>query len=442
MEIPNISKSAPQQIIINLVKIVYEKVFDTKATSEVDILIDNLSYLFTGTMIATALSFIYNIYAGRLLGPLEYGKFVLIQSIAMFLQVQMLLGFSTAMVKYNSEKNDVNIRKRIISTTYIIVFTFTIMSSIIYFLLASKLSKILHIPTDFFYLSIIFAMIFVFYHITHATLQGLHELKIYSKLKLAYSIILLSSFFLLAYQFSILSFKSMFISMCFSNLAIGIIILIKIFRYVNFKFDVYWAKTLSKYSMFMVFADLSFVIHGNIDKVFINKYLQIEDVGIYNAYSYASINLINILLGIFITAFFPAICKFKDKSSIFQKVTKLISLIVFFGIPLTFISQNLILRIYGDQYLLSYMMMFLFAIASVLTASYMVYIWTLNATGVEGAKLNLIGNGLIALSNITLNILLIPIIGLNGAIIATIVAYILGIYFVHSLSRFKKQDFC
>ncbi|MDP2218376.1 MAG: oligosaccharide flippase family protein [Methanolobus sp.] len=438
MGIPKIWRYNLQQYLTGLIKWVYEKIFNTKTSSEVDTFIDNLSYLFTGTMLATALSFAFNIYAGRVLGPIEYGKFTLVQSIAMFLQVQMLLGFSTAMVKYNSEDINSVRQKKIISTTYLIVLGFTCLTSTSYFLLAPIISELLQISIELFYLAILFAVLFVFYHLTSTTLQGLHQMKMYSKLKPIYSIILLSCFLVLLHVYNIISFESMFISTCIANLLIGLFIFKKIHKYIGFKLDLPWTKTLSKYSILMIFADLSFVLQGNIDRIFINKYLFIDDVGLYTAYYYASINVINILLGIFITAFFPTICKFKQKEDIFKKVNRLLIYIILVGLPLTLASQNIILRFYGDQYVIDYFLMILFAIAAVLTALYRLYIWTFNSTGIQGASLNLIGNGVIAISNVLLNVLLIPLIGLKGAVVATIVSYIIGISLVLIQSKRDK----
>ena len=81
-----------------LINIVYRKIFHEEISSEVEKFIKNLSYVGIGTIIASIFSFSYNILAGRWLGPSEYGTFTLIQSVAMFLYIPMLLGFHTAMV--------------------------------------------------------------------------------------------------------------------------------------------------------------------------------------------------------------------------------------------------------------------------------------------------------------------------------------------------------
>ena len=91
--------------IIEIIGYFYERLFHEKVSHEVEKFIKDLSYLGIGTLIATVFSFSFNILAGRWLGPSEYGSFTLVQSVAMFLYIPMMLGFHAALVKYNCRKN-------------------------------------------------------------------------------------------------------------------------------------------------------------------------------------------------------------------------------------------------------------------------------------------------------------------------------------------------
>ncbi|WP_286681164.1 lipopolysaccharide biosynthesis protein, partial [Methanoculleus sp. DTU007] len=93
-------------ILFALTNTIYRAIFHEEISTEVEKFIKNLSYVGIGTIVASVFSFSFNILAGRWLGPSEYGTFTLIQSVAMFLYIPMLLGFHTAMVKYNAEKVD------------------------------------------------------------------------------------------------------------------------------------------------------------------------------------------------------------------------------------------------------------------------------------------------------------------------------------------------
>ena len=187
-------KELISKIFITVFTFVYEKIFHEKISKEVKKFVKNLSYVAFGTIIATVFSFAFTILAGRILGPSEYGQFALVESVAMFLYIPMLLGFGTALIKYNSEKEALKRQQKIISTAYFLIFIFTVVSIVIYYLFSSQISAVFSIPIGLFYLSVIFATLFVVYRLTTGTLRSLHEMKKYAIFQPTYSIILLASF--------------------------------------------------------------------------------------------------------------------------------------------------------------------------------------------------------------------------------------------------------
>lgn len=409
---------------------IYEKIFNEKINGDALSFISNISYIAIGTIVATIFSFTFNIIAGRL-GPSEYGKYTLVNTIAMFLYIPMLLGTSTAMVKYNSEKIDFDRQKTIISTSYILVFIFTTVTLFIYFVFRSKIIQVFSIPSDLYWLSVIFAAIFVWHTLAAETIRSLHNMKMLSILTPIQAILLLA-FFLFFVFINIVSFKAMVFSTYISYTVTSVLICVYIHKYLRPVFDREWARTLLRYSSLTIFSGISYMLYTNIDKVLINKYMTVTDVGIYNAYTYASINLFNIVSGIFITVFFPTISGYKNKKSILKKINKFIPYLFILGIPSTIIAEFIILSFYGKEYPMNLLWMTTFAITSVLSAWYRVCIWLFNSEGEKGVKLTFSGTGTIAIINILLNIYLIPRWGLFGAIIATAFAYCIGIYVVYS----------
>src|SRR5437660_481355 len=107
----------------------YRHIFREEMSEAVKLFFKNISYITLGTIISALLSFIFNILAGRILGPVEYGKFALVSSIALFLYIPMLPGLNTALVKYVSEKNDFHKQSKIISTAYMVLLPLVITST-------------------------------------------------------------------------------------------------------------------------------------------------------------------------------------------------------------------------------------------------------------------------------------------------------------------------
>lgn len=410
---------------------IYEKIFHEKISSNTLTFINNISYIATGTIFAAIFAFTFNILAGRFLGPLEYGKYTLVNTIAMFLYIPMSLGISTAMVKYNSEKMDFDRQRIIISTSYILVFICTFITLIFYSVFSSKIIRIFSISSDLYWLSVIFAVTFVCNTLAVETIRSLHNMKMLAILNPIQTILLLASF-LCFILLNIVSFKAMVYSIYIAYSAIFVITCIYIRRYIKYEFKTEWAGTLIRYSNFTIFSGISYMLYTNVDKILINKYMTVTDVGLYNAYTYASTTVLFMLSGIFITVFFPTISGYQDKRSILKKINKFIPYLIVLGIPITIITEFIILKFYGAEYPINLLWMLAFATTSVLSVWYRIYVWLFNSDGEKGIKLILSGTGTIAIINILLNIYMIPRWGLLGAITSTAFAYCIGMYVVYT----------
>jgi O-antigen/teichoic acid export membrane protein len=362
--------------------------------------------------------------AGRILGPAEYGIFSLVQSVAMFLYVPMLLGFSTAMVKYNSEKEDIERQTKIISTAFIIVISLTVISSALYFLFRSHFVRMFSISDNLFCLAIILAVLFALYTITTETVRSLFKMKILAICQFAYPAILLSVFLLFVLTRTILSFKSMVYS-TFVAYGIVSIVLLAVFlrKYLKLSFSKEWAGILSKYSLFAVVGSLSVVLYSNIDKILINKYMTTENLGVYKAYYMSSINLAGLFSVVFNTVFFPMASKYENKKILFHKISKLIPYVIAVGLPLIIVCEVIILKFYGKQYYIKPLWLILFAIASIIVVVDGLYGWFFNSIGSRGVKLTSVSAIVMALINILLNFIFIPLIGVPAAIVSIIISF-------------------
>jgi len=266
-------------------------------------------------------------------------------------------------------------------------------------------------------------------------------MKEYAVFQPIYGIMLLSAFF----SFHLYAFKSPLKSMVFATyLAYGIIGFIIIARfirpYLTLIIDPSWLPILWKYSSVAVIGGLSFTLYTNIDRIMINYYMDVESVGIYGVYYYASFTVLTLVSGIFTTVFFPVASKTQDKKSLYKKLNKIVPYLLILGIPVTLVVEYIILRLFGKGYPIQIPLMLVFAFAAILVTWYGIYAWFFNSEGIEGSKLTVSGTLIIAIANILLNIVLIPKIGLYGAIGATDLAFLLGLcYNFYYGRRFCNQ---
>lgn len=398
-------------------------------SNEIKNFLQNVSYVGIGVFIGTFFSFTFNLLNGRILGPTGYGEFSLVQSIGSFLYIPMMMGYSSAIVKYSAEKDNLDRQRTVISTTYILVFILMTASILIYLLIPQDILKYFSISKEIFNLSIVFAVLFVTYTLTTSTLKGLHEIKKYAMLTPIYSFVLLLVF-LFFVSINFISYSSALISMFIAYIISIIVTLIFVRKYFVFKFDKLWAYKLTNYGLHSLIGGLAFVFYTNIDQILINMYMSIENVGIYIAYYNASIGVAYTLFGIFNSVFFPIASKCEDKTVILQRINKIIPYLIIFGVPSLILIEVFILKMYGSAYTINYPLILLFAIVSILIIYYGLYDWTFCSQGLKGVKLVNKSTILVAIINITLDLYLIPLLGISGAMISTAVAFAAGIYFL------------
>jgi O-antigen/teichoic acid export membrane protein len=421
----------------------YRRVFQEEMSAEARIFLKNLSYVVISGGLATLLSTVFMMLGGRLLGPEEYGKFVLIQSVALFLNLPMALGFNIGMLKYTSEKQDLNRQSNIILISYVFVFLLTSLSIIIFLILVTPLSHLFSISSDLFYFAIAFAGLYTFFNLTTSVLRGLNRMRLFSIFQVGYASIILISFFIFVMS-SQISFRAMVYPMLFAYGITTIVVLFQIVRIVwrsfKWKFDIALVKILGKYAVFSFVGGLSYIFYTNIDRVMITKYRSLFEVGIYNSYYVASIYVGTLFLNMFTLVFFPTVSGYKNKGPVFKKINRSLPYLIGFGIPLLLISQFIVLKIYGNQYQINIIWMLLFAITSICMVIQLIYAWLLNSVGASGAALTSLTAVIAAVINVGLNLVLIPPFGITGAMISLMVTYLVAIIVVLSLGRKYFRD--
>ena len=346
----------------------------------------------------------------------------------------MFLGINTAIIKYSSEEENVDRQTNIISTGFFLILIFTIISAIVYFSFKLQLSNIFSISDELFGLSVIFAILYVFFMLTSGTLKGLFKMKIFAIIQPLCNVIILFVFLFFIF-INLSSVTFVVYSIFLAYVITGLISLIFLRRYLKFRIKKNWTSILSKYGMFTLIGGLSFVFYTNIDKILINRYMTLTDLGIYKAYYFSSINLLGVLFGVFNTVFFPTISKYEKKEMIFRKINKVVPPLIIFGVPIVIICEFIILNLYGGGYPIDFLLLLLFSITSILIVWYGLYDWTFCSEGTKGVKLVNVGTVTISILDILLNIYMIPRFGLYGAIGATAIAFIAGIFLLSILKR-------
>jgi O-antigen/teichoic acid export membrane protein len=420
---------------LNIFRKAYRFVFREEVSTEMLAFVKNLLFVGTGTAISALISMAFNITGGRQLGPEEYGKFALIQSVAMFLYIPMLMGFHISMLKYTSEKLGTKRQADIVTSSYLLVAALIIIFTLIYLILMPFLISIFGIEPELYYLAIAFAVVFTFFTLTTSALRGLNRMRLFSIFQIAYSLLLISIFVVFLFSQG-LSYKAMVFAMLISLAVItAIIIGVSIRRYILGRVKLAIAKILARYAIYLVVGCFSFEVYSNVDRIIIGRFLNIGDVGVYSAYYAASINVAFLFSGIFSMVFFPTVTRYKNKEQIYKKINKLMPYIIGLGIPGLAIAQFVILKLYGSQYEINLIWMILFALTGMSLIVQGIYAWLLNSVGSAGARISSITALIAAVLNIFINVILVANFGLVGAILSLLITYLAAIAIILKMGR-------
>lgn len=193
------------------------------------------------------------------------------------------------------------------------------------------------------------------------------------------------------------------------------------------------AKALLKDSWPLILSGLAVMVYMRIDQIMLGKMIGDEAVGIYSAAVRISEVWYFIPMAI-VASVFPSIIEAKKQSEVLyyqrlQQLYNLMALLAFsVAVPMTFLSDWVIYVLFGSAYqqagavLAIHIWAGIFVFLGVASGN-----WLL----LEGYQRDIFYRTLLGMvANIFLNILLIPIWGVQGAAIATVISYFIAVFSV------------
>jgi O-antigen/teichoic acid export membrane protein len=417
-----------QQIYPPLIRMVgglYERVFHEPMGDKVTQFVHDLSYVTIGTLVATCFSLTFNILSGRLLGPAGYGQFTLVQSLGMVMYLPMLAGLNASLIKYTAEGEERERHKRLISTTYIIVLLLTVVTIILYLWLGDALASLFTVSPDLLSLSIIYAVLFVGYTLTTSTLLGLHEMKMYAYFQPVFTAIMLGAL-LFYWSAGALSFTNALNAMLLGYGITTIVIGFRIRSYLSLSIDRSSIRLLGTYAGMALISCITFTIYQNLGKLLLNRYLTVEDVGIYGVYYYAAFTVIALFSTIFTTVLFPAASRHGDVGAIFVRISRGVRYFLILGVPGVLVSELVMLKLFGAAYPVVPSLVLSFALTAVVVNTYGLFQWIFNAESIRGSKISLGTSVLITMLALVFIGVMVPSFGVHGAIGGLGMAFAVG----------------
>jgi O-antigen/teichoic acid export membrane protein len=390
----------------------------------------SIAFVLKGIGVIFGYLFIYLITDSN--GALGVGIFSLSLSVLMIFEMLGTLGFKTSILRFVGQFSAENEPWKIKSVYYSMLMmsvSLSIVLGVFFYYTSGWVAQIVFndkgLTQPFMVMSFIIPVVCV-YSINIEFIRALKEITI-SEYFRNVSRFLLSVIFIIGFSFfynsNLLPILAYFTALIISMLFSLIYILIKAKPFPNGGFVS--KSELFKVSIPMMITSVSFLLMGNIDKIMLGMLSTVENVGVY----YVALKLATFTSFILASINSIAAPKFSElfwqkKMDSLRKIVRASSLIIFiFTFPVLLIYISLpkqIMGLFGEEFVLGWSSLVILSIGQFVNASCGSIGVFMNMTGEQKNMRNMV---LVAtILNITLNYMLIPLYGINGAAIATAVS--------------------
>ncbi|MFW6304324.1 MAG: flippase [Candidatus Saliniplasma sp.] len=395
--------------------------------------------------IVSIIGIISGILFPRLLGPDQWGLWSitigLVWLLAPLAQVAMSTTLTTYISKYKGNKEKVS---SYVNSAYFVAILSGFIVSITLILLSDYLASSVF-QDDRLKIFLLLAAGIIFFDqlniINRDYYRGYKDFKRYNIFKLipSLSILVLTLSLLMIY-----SYRAIYLVISHVSIAALFCILVLIYMFrkeETFKLFKLPKKNVTKkvlkFGVPLIFTMTFMTIMKSMDRVIIGYFLETSDVGIYSVAAGIPL-MIGSMFAPISTVLLPTFSERESKGESSELILKeVFSFLLFISIPLIIFiilfSQDILLIVFGEEYVLGAMVLsltsieiFLFSGERLLGAS---------VVASERTTKYALGMGISAISNISMNIILIPIWGIEGAAIATVLSFLILFIVIISLSK-------
>lgn len=417
--------------LFHQVGVIHFRLFGHEMSDEMRKFLGNLSWSFFGGITAGGILFITNILAGRWLGPEEYGKYNFIAAFSTIALLLMNFGLDVTTLHFVSRARSSGERELLIGTSFFSIL-FTILLGILILVgLADFFVDELAVDSGIYFVAIIFTTVLSIKNLLDSYLRGIGLFKEQSRYKIleacltfgALLTVLLSGIFV-----GHLSYLAYVSSLFFGTIVIIFFILCRVKEYLQFKnFSVVTLKSMFWYGLFVLIGGVSSLFLLNLDKIFVNKYLGIEQLGLYGAYYTASMTLTTYASLIFLNVFFPAVSGSNlDLETILTKLNTLTIRLFLPAFLLIAMCTRGALLLFGDAYPVDWLLILEFSLLSVIFSYFTIVWWLVAAAGTRGMAFTSLAGFIIGISFIFTMVLSQSILSMHLTVVYLIISAILG----------------
>lgn len=392
-----------------------------KMTGKFDKSFSNACWIIGCKLIKAVLTLVTTMITARYLGVSDFGVINYAAGLVAFVVPIMKLGIDSVLVHQIVEKPDAE--GEIVGTSIVLnlISAFLCILGIGAFVCIANRGE-----EETIIVCVIYSVLLVFQAVE--MLQYWFQAKLMSKyssmaMLFAYIIVAASQILMIVFKVNIYWFA---LSYSIDYLFISLILLIAYAKKgtQKFKFSFKRAKELFSISKYYIVSSLLVTVFSQTDRIMLKLMIDSEATGIYSAAATCA-GMTSFIFAAIIDSMRPVIfqvAKDDDKTLFHKRMTELYSVIIYFSliqcVVITLLSPIIIKIMYGEEFAASVNALrivvwfttfsYLGSVRNVwmLAENKQKYLWIINLSG--------------ALGNVILNLILIPIMGVNGAAVASL----------------------
>jgi len=391
------------------------------------------------------ISFVYFIFIARMLGADNTGKFSFALTFTTIFAIFLDFGTNQILIRESARKRENS--QRYLSS----VLGFKVLSSLLVYGVMALVVNLMGYPEitkQMVYVAGFVMIVDSFVLSNYAILRGHQNLRYESGgvvlnqiIVLAVGLLVLKMNLGLVVLVAVYLLGSLF-NAAYSGLFLGL--KLKIFPRLALDWEL--VKKILKISWPFALAGLFVRIYSSIDVVMLSKMTTDTDVGIYSV-AYKMAFALQFVAVAFSASIYPAFCKYfvESKEDLKRVFVKSMFYLMALAMPLTAgvvaIADRIIGPVFGWEYDMAVMPLQILMLAMVLIFIGFPLGAMLNAANRQAR--NMVHLGVVALFNILVNLVLIPMYGYNGAAIGAFLSYIvlvaLGLYVTGQIIDYDKK---
>lgn len=381
----------------------------------------NTLYLGAAETVSKVLQFVVMMYAARLLSKSHFGKFSFALSLSFIAFVLADLGIDTLLVREIS-------RDRKLAGRYFInaFFMKVVLSFITLFIIVAALN-VLNYPQDtksIAYIVWMFAILSTFTELFYSIFRAFEMMQYDAFIKVFRMVLLAAaSLYVLFRGYGVFAFSYAFVFVEAVVVLAAFFIAVKKFIRLKIEFDFGFSMAIFKkalpFGLALVFGSIYFYIGS----VMLSKIRGDVEVAVYSA-AYNIALAILFIPTVYTNAIYPVLSRYFSESKeglrvLYEKSFKYLYII---GLPISIglylLAGRIIFFLYGQAY--SGAVIALQVISWYLFIKFLNFLLGTVLSSIDRQNKRMLGQGITAVFNIVLNLLLIPKIGYIGAALATL----------------------